>query len=130
MMFCGMFFGPVWCAVAFGISDLLGWPIMGLAPIPLILLARIVNGFLFGLILHRESLKFWPHAVISAFSTQIICGMGLTTLGLSLFLGSPYIPFLISRIPQFIILIILQIAVFPVMLKLRDALRKAGLISV
>jgi len=127
MMFCGMLFGPVWGAIAFGISDILGWPIMGLAPIPLILVSRIVNGFLFGLILHREDLKFWPHAVLSAFSTQIICGMGLTTLGLSLFLGSPYLPFLVSRLPQFIILIVLQIAVFPILLKLRDALRKTGL---
>jgi len=129
MMFCGMLFGPLWGAFAFGISDVLGWPIMGLMPIPLILVARIVNGLLFGLILHRENLKFWPHAIISALSTQIICGMGLTTLGLSLFLGSPYIPFLVSRMPQFAVLIVLQIAVFPILLKLRDALRKTGHMS-
>ena len=126
MMFCGMLFGPIWGAVAFGISDILGWPIMGLTPIPLILLSRIVNGFLFGLILHRENLKMWPHAVFSACLTQIICGMGLTTLGLSLFLGSPYLPFLVTRLPQFAILIALQIAVFPVLIKLRNALRKTG----
>ena len=129
MMLCGMLFGPVWGAIAFGISDILGWPIMGLTPIPLILLARIVNGYLFGLILHRENLKLWPHAVVSACSTQIICGMGLTTLGLSLFLGSPYFPFLVSRLPQFIILIVLQIVVFPVLIKLRMALLKTGYIS-
>ncbi|MDR2569425.1 MAG: folate family ECF transporter S component [Oscillospiraceae bacterium] len=127
MMICGMFFGPVWGAVAFGISDILGWPIMGLTPIPLILVARIVNGFLFGLFLHRENLKFRSHGIFNALTTQIICGMGLTTLGLSHFLGSPYIPLLISRVPQFIIFVVLQIAAFPVLLKLREALRKAGL---
>ena len=129
MMFCGMLFGPVWGAVAFGISDVLGWPIMGLMPIPLILIARIVNGYIFGLILHRENLKMWPHAVVSACSTQVICGMGLTTLGLSLFLGTPYLPQLVSRLPQFVILIVLQIAVFPVLIKLRKALRKTGHVS-
>jgi len=129
MMCCGMFFGPVWGAFAFGIADILGWPIMGLTPIPLILVSRIVTGFLFGLILHREDLRMWPHSVLSALSTQIICGAGLATLGLSLFLGTPYFPLLWSRVPQHLILITLQIAVFPVLLKLREALRKNSFIS-
>ena len=128
MMCCGMFYGPVWSAVAFGVADILGWPIMGLAPIPLILISRIVNGFLFGLIFHREKIRFWPHAVASAFTTQIICGAGLTTLGLSLYFGSPYIPLLWSRLPQYAVFIVLQIAVFPVLVKLRDTLLKAGLV--
>jgi len=130
MMFCGMLFGPVWAAVAFGIADILGWPIMGLTPHPLILLSRIVNGFIFGLILHREELKIWPHSVINSFSSQIICGMGLTTLGLSHLWGTPYFPLLASRLPQHAIFVVLQIAVFPVLLKLRYALRKAGHITI
>jgi len=126
MMICGMLFGPIWGAVAFGISDIIGWPIMGQPPIPLILTARIVNGFLFGLILHRENIKLWPHAILSALLVQIICGMWLTTLGLSQLRGVPYQVLLWTRMPQFGILIALQIVVFPVLLKLRDALRKAG----
>jgi len=129
MMICGMLFGPVWGAIAFGISDILGWPIMALPPVPLILAARIVNGFFFGLFLHREKVKLWPHAIICAITVQVICGMGLTTLGLSQLLGSPFVPLLWSRVPQFIAFIILQIAVFPVLLKLREALRKTGYIS-
>jgi ECF transporter S component (folate family) len=129
MMACGMFFGPIWGAVAFGAADILGWPIMGLTPIPLILLSRIVNGFLFGLILYREKLTFWPHSVLSAFATQILCGAGLTTLGLALAFGNPYIPLLISRIPQFLIFIVLQIAVFPGLVRLRDILSKTGLLQ-
>ena len=129
MMCCGMFFGPVWGAVAYGVADIIGWPIMGLAPIPLILFSRIVNGFLFGIILHRENIKFWPYAVMNACATQIICSAGLTTLGLSLYFGSPYFPLLWSRLPQYAVLIVLQIAVFPVLVRLRDTLRKAGLVS-
>jgi len=130
MMCAGMFFGPVWGAVAYGVADVLGWPIMGLTPIPLILLSRVVNGYLFGLFLHREDLRIFPHAVVNAVVTQVICGMGLTTLGLSLFFGSPYLPFLWTRLPQFGILIVLHIAVFPVLLKLREALRRSGYVSV
>ena len=126
MMICGMIFGPLWGAAAFGIADILGWPIMGLTPIPLILLSRIVQGFIYGLILHREDIKIWPHSVINALSTQVICSMGLTTLGLVQLTGSPYFPLLISRLPQVAAFIVMHIAVFPVFLKLRDALRKAG----
>jgi len=130
MMFCGMLFGPVWGAVAFGIADILGWPIMGLTPIPLILVSRVVQGFLYGLILHREEPRFIPHSIINACSTQVICTMGLTTLGLSHFLGTPFFPLLISRLPQVAVFIVLHIAVFPVFLKLRDALQKTGLARV
>ena len=130
IMFCGMLFGPIWGAAAFGAADILGWPIMGLTPIPLILVSRVVQGFIYGLILHREELKFLPHSVVNAFSVQIICGMGLTTLGLSQFWGTPYFELLVTRLPQVTIFIILHIAVFPVFIKLRDALRKTGLAHV
>jgi hypothetical protein len=52
--------------------------------------------------------------------------MGLTTLGLSQLRGVPYQVLLWTRLPQFGILIALQIVVFPVLLKLREALIKAG----
>jgi len=129
MMICAMLFGPVWGAAAFGIADILGWPIMGLTPIPLILLSRIVQGFLYGLILHRENLKFWPHAVVNALTVQIVCSMGLTTLGLVQLTGTPYTPLLISRLPQVAAFIVMHIAVFPVFLKLRDALQKTGYVA-
>jgi len=130
MMCCGMFFGPIWGAFAYGISDILGWPMMGLIPIPLVLVSRIVAGFMFGVILHREDLSFWPHAVSSALLTQIICGAGIATLGLSLFFGTPFFPLLWTRVPQHLILIALQLAIFPALLKLREALRKNGFVSV
>ena len=127
VMICGMLYGPFSAAIVYGVSDLIGWPIMGLVPIPLVLVSRIVNGFLFGLFLHKENVKFWPHAVTCAFATQIICGAGLTTFGLAHFFGNPFFPLLISRIPIFITYIVLQMAVFPLMLKLRDSLRKSAL---
>ncbi|MDR1800467.1 MAG: folate family ECF transporter S component [Lachnospiraceae bacterium] len=126
MMFCGMMFGSVCGAAAFGISDILGWPIMGLQPIPLILFSRIVNGFIFGFVLHRGDIKFWPHAVVSALASQVICTGLLTTLGLSIAYGTSFFALLLSRLPQFFILLVLQLAVYPILLKLRTALLRAG----
>jgi len=130
MMVCGMLFGPLWGAVAFGLADILGWTMMIGAPIPLVLVSRIVNGFLFGLFLYHKNIKMWPHSILNSFATQIICAMGLTTYGLHLTFGRPFIPLLVSRMPQVAIFIVLQIAIFPVLLKLRDALHKAGHINV
>ena len=129
MMICGMLFGPVWGAAAFGIADIIGWPVMGLTPIPLILLSRMVQGFIYGLILRREDIKIWPHSVVNALATQIICSLGLTTLGLVQLTGTPYFPLLLTRLPQAAAFIVMHIAVFPVFVKLRDALRKAGHVS-
>jgi ECF transporter S component (folate family) len=129
MMVCGMFFGPVWGAVAYGLSDILGlpWTFAFGGPNPVILASRIVNGFIFGLFLYRENLKIWPHAVLNSFTATIICTMGLTTFGLSWWAGwGPFFPVLVTRLPQAIVFFILQIVIFPVLLKLRDALRKAG----
>lgn len=128
MMCCGMLFGPLWGAAACGIADVLGWPLMGLPPIPLILLSRIAEGFLYGLILHRENLKFMPHAVLTALATQTICSAGLTTFGLSLFFGAPYLPLLYSRLVQIIIIAALQLAVYPALVRFKAALHKSGIL--
>jgi len=126
MMICGMLFGPVWGAVSYGIADILGWTMMAGAPIPLILVSRIINGFIFGLVLHRENLKFWPHAFINSFLAQIICAAGITTLALSLTFGRPFFAQLVLRLPAIAIIFVLQIVFVPLLIKLRDALRKSG----
>ena len=77
--------------------------------------------------LHREEIKIWPHAVTIALSTQIIGGAILTTLGLAQLFNTPFMPLLITRLPQFGIFIVLHIAVFPILVKFRYALRKSGL---
>ena len=129
MMCCGMLFGPVWGAAAYGIADILGWPIMGLTPIPLILLSRIISGAIFGFVLYRKDLKFAPHALLSSFSEQIICGAGITTLGLSLSFGQPYVPLLVTRIPQLAVHVALQLAVFPVLVKFKTVLYNTGIVA-
>ena len=130
MMLCGMLFGPLWGAAAYGIADILGWPIMGLTPLPLILLSRILSGFIFGLVLHRDKPKFWPHAVVSTLTEQIICSAGLTTLALAGMTGMPYWAKLIERLPQFGIVIVLQLAVFPALVRISAALKKSGFVTV
>ena len=129
MALCGMLFGPVWAGAAYAIADLLGAALFSYAVFPGITLVRLVAGVLYGLLLHRENIRFFPHLVLTALADQIICTLALMTLVLSLNTGTPYFKLLITRLPQAGILLVLELILFPVLLQLRKALRKARLID-
>ena len=129
MALCGMLFGPVWAGAAYAIADLLGAALFSYAVFPGITLVRLVAGVLYGLLLHRENIRFFPHLVLTALADQIICTLALMTLVLSLNTGTPYFKLLVTRLPQAGILLVLELILFPVLLQLRKALRKARLID-
>ena len=129
MALCGMLFGPIWAGAAYAIADLLGAALFSYAVFPGITLVRLVAGVLYGLLLHRENIRFFPHLVLTALADQIICTLALMTLVLSLNTGTPYFKLLVTRLPQAGILLALELILFPVLLQLRKALRKARLID-
>ncbi len=129
MALCGMLFGPVWAGAAYAIADLLGAALFSYAVFPGITLVRLVAGVLYGLLLHRENIRFFPHLVLTALADQIVCTLALMTLVLSLNTGTPYFKLLVTRLPQAGILFVLELILFPVLLQLRKALRKARLID-
>ena len=129
MALCGMLFGPVWAGAAYGIADLLGAALFSYAVFPGITVVRIVAGVLYGLLLHRENNRFFPHLVLTALADQIVCTLALMTLVLSLNTGTPYFKLLVTRLPQAGILFVMELILFPVLLQLRKALRKARLIA-
>ena len=125
---CGMLFGPVWAGAAYAIADLIGAALFSYAVFPGITLVRIVAGVLYGLFLHREELRFFPHMLLAALADQIVCTLALMTLVLSCNTGTPFFKLLVTRLPQAGILLALELILFPVLLQLRRALRKARLI--
>ena len=129
MALCGMLFGPVWAGAAYAIADLLGAALFSYAVFPGITLVRLVAGVLYGLLLHRENIRFFPQLVLTALADQIVCTLALMTLVLSLNTGTPYFKLLVTRLPQAGILLVLELILFPVLLQLRKALRKARLID-
>ncbi len=128
MALCGMLFGPVWAGAAYAIADLIGAALFSYAVFPGITLVRIVAGVLYGLFLHREELRFFPHMLLAALADQIVCTLALMTLVLSFNTGTPFFKLLVTRLPQAGILLALELILFPVLLQLRRALRKARLI--
>lgn len=128
MALCGMLFGPVWGGVAYGIADLIGAAIFT-GIFPGITVARICSGVIYGLFLHRENVKFAPHMLSAALCDQIICTLGITTLVLSVSSGTPFSVMLWTRLPQAVVCAAMEIAVFPLLVKLRQMLKLAGLVE-
>lgn len=128
MALCGMLLGPVWGGVCYGAADILGAALFSTGVFPGIVLARILSGVIFGLFLHREKLRFFPHILGAALCEQIFCSLGLTTLALALSAGTSYWAMLLTRLPQAAVMIVILLAVLPALTQLRRALDRANLL--
>ena len=130
--FAGMLFGPVWGGVTAGVADVLGFFISlssGGAFNPLITFSKVVSGVIFGLLLHREQLKFFPHVVVADLAEKVICTLGLTTLALAIMWGRTFWAEAVIRLPYFGIMFAVQLIILPMLARLRAALRKAKLVD-
>ena len=125
---CGMLFGPVWAGVAYGLADGLGALISYGYITPGITLSAILTGVFFGLFLHREQVRL-PHILGAVLSNQLVCSLLVTTAALHFSFGQPFVPLMVSRLPQVGLTIVAQIIIIPVLLQLRRALRRANLVS-
>lgn len=130
--FAGMLFGPVWGGVTAGLADILGefiFPSPGGSFNPLITFSAIVGGVIFGLLLHREQVRFFPHVVIADLAEKLICTLGLTTWALAVMYGVPFLAEFVTRLPQFGVMFAIQLIVLPFLVRLRAALRRAKLVD-
>ena len=125
---CGMLFGPVWAAVAYGIADMVGALLFYGYITPGITLSAVLTGVFFGLFLHRDAVKL-PHIIGAVLSNQLICSLLVSTAALSLTFGQPFWATFLSRVPQVGLTIAAQFVIIPVLLQIRRALRKANLVS-
>lgn len=127
IMLCGMLFGPLWAGAAYGIADLIGAALFSTGVFPGIIIARVVSGLLYGLLLHTDEVKFVPHILCTVLADQIICSLGITALTLAIRYDTPYTLMLVTRLPQAGIMLAIELAVIPLLLKLKKSLKKAGL---
>lgn len=91
---------PVIGAIAGVVSDIVGCFISGYAPFPLLTLAPLVMGFLPGVFLNKRSAyPFWK-VLFAVTVSHIFASILITTYGLSVMRGVPFIPMLITRLPS------------------------------
>lgn len=97
----GVVLGPLGgCAVAF-ITDVLGTLGGGLSPIPLLIVGNTLFP-LFPALCYRYIPAAPPLAKIIGGSvlSLLVCTLGLNTLGLALYTGTPFLPYLAGRLTQ------------------------------
>ena len=104
------FFGPVSAALVGGLGDFLGAILFPIGPyFPGFTLNCALTGLLFGLLLHRR--QTLPRVVAATILNQFGLSQFLTTLWISLLYGAPYWANFVSRIPQTVLLSVLELVV-------------------
>ena len=125
---CGLLFGPVWAAVAYGIADMVGAMLFYGYITPGITVSAVLTGLFFGLFLHRNTVKL-PHIIGAVLTNQLICSLLVSTAALSITYGQPFWGTFVSRVPQVGLTIVAQFVIIPVLMQIRRALWKANLVS-
>lgn len=107
VVICAMLYGPVYAAILGGLSDFLGAILFPIgAYFPGFTLTAAVTGLIFGLLFYRKANIL--RILLSVLSEQILCGLIVNSLWISVLYGSKYDAVFISRIPQVLILIVIQ----------------------
>ena len=110
----GLWMGPLLGAICGALADLIGCLIAGYAPNPLITLSSLLWGILPALLIPalaksifstmKKQLRLLPAVFIAIFVTMLVTSLGTTTLGLSIYNGQPFVALWITRVPQTILL--------------------------
>ena len=96
----GMLFGPAVGALVGALSDIVGYFAKPTGPFfPGFTISSAVAGVLYGLCLYKKPVTI-PRVVLAQFLYTIVISFGLNTLNLCILYHSPFIPTLITRIPQ------------------------------
>ncbi len=100
IILCGTLISPLMGALCGVVSDVVGCFISGYAPFPLLTLAPLVMGVLPGLLLGKKKVfGFWK-IVFAIILTHALSSALITTYGLSVMRGVPFVPLLITRLPS------------------------------
>ena len=130
MALAGMLFGPAWAAVCYGISDVIGALVFPMgAYFPGFTISVVLMGIVYGLFFYKkDKIRLFPETVIPAVINTCILGLLLNTLWMTiLYTSKGFSGWLLYRLPQEAGLLILHIVLTPLIGKLAEALRKAGL---
>ena len=125
-----MLFGPWWAAITAAMADLLGSLIFPTgAYFPGFTISVVLMGIVYGIFFYKkDKIRMFPETVIPAVINTCILGLLLNTLWMTvLYTSKGFSGWLLYRLPQEAGLLILHIVLTPLIGKLAEALRKAGL---
>ncbi|MBQ8402642.1 MAG: folate family ECF transporter S component [Clostridia bacterium] len=127
-MLAAMLYGPATSALVYALSDFLGALLFPIGPYhPGFTVCAAGMGLLFGLLLYREKITF-VHIIVPVICNCLVLGLVVNTLWVSQLYGSKtYWGWFLYRLPEYAVLIPVQILLAPVLKRLSGILRKSGL---
>ena len=128
-------FGPVYAAISYGLTDLIGAILFPFGPyFPGFTACAALMGILYGVFLYRgyENLyensgkKFLqPRVLIPSFINSLLIGLLINTIWVSILYGSrTYWGWFIYRLPQYAVLVPLHLVIIPLLLPVCRELSK------
>ena len=131
---CGMLFGPVWAAVAGGLSDIVGATLFPLGTFhPGFTIVAALMGVVFGLFLRKkEGRRFVAGMACSTVINCLVLGLCVNTFWISqLYSSNTYWGFFMMRLTtQYIFLVPVYAICLMQLPRLVRAIDRAGLVSV
>lgn len=127
-MLAGMLYGPVTAGLVYGLSDFLGAMLFPIGPYhPGFTICAVGMGLMFGWLLHREKLSFWQ-ILVPVCCNCLVLGLLVNTIWVSQLYGSKtYLGWLLYRLPEYAVLVPVQILFAPVLKRLAGLLNRMGL---
>ena len=119
-------YGPAAAAVVGGLADLVGALLFPFGPyFPGFTATAALMGAVYGWFLYREKARFFPHMLLPALINNLILGLVVNTLWVSILYGSrTYWGWFVYRLPEYAILIPVNLILLPVLLRLAEQLKK------
>ena len=125
-------FGPVTGAVVYGLGDFIGAILFPIGQYhPGFTLCAAAMGFIYGLMLHQKEnrkIAFFPNIVVPAVVNNLIFGLLINTCWVAMLSSkNTYWGWFLYRLPEYAILIPLNLVITPIIVKLCGQLRKHSL---
>ena len=141
IVICAMLYGPGWGAAAYALADLLGAILLPIGPYhPGFTIFAAVRGAMYGYFLYRGNMKFlgikikwekirlFPNIIIPTVVNCIIVSLFIDTSWVAMLYGSKtYWGWFAYRVPQYLVLVPLNIIFIPILDKLSKQLVRLGL---
>lgn len=114
--------GPLYAGIVGALADFLGAILFPIGTyFPGFTLTAFLMGLCYGLFLYRS--QSFPRILGAVAVHQLVLSLLLNTLWISLLYGSPFVPLLVSRLPQCAILAAVQLVVIPLIARLLPRIR-------
>ena len=141
IVLCAMLYGPGWAAVAYALADLLGAILFPMGAYhPGFTVFAAVRGAVYGYFLYRgnmrigklkikwNKIRLFPNILIPTIVNCIIVSLFIDTTWVAMLYGSKtYWGWFAYRVPQYLVLVPLNIILIPVLDRLSNQLIKLGL---